>query len=135
MTDSAQIKFGASLGRWNGSDVGARLEEMAQVVDAATVFPYPFNMPVSRQTLHQFRRTSQDLGLMLLVHGPIWELYTASIYPQVRALGVEMVKRAIDFAVQIDAVHITVHPGSNQWPNVWPQLEQQALEAQMQSFV
>lgn len=135
MMVGTKIRFGASLGRWNGSDVSARLEEMAQVVDAATVFPYPFNMPVSRQTLRDFRRTSQDLGLMLLVHGPIWELYTASIYPQVQALGVDMVKRAIDFAVQIDAIHITVHPGSNRWPDVWPQLERRALEAQMQSFV
>ena len=135
MSAAAQIKLGASLGRWNGSDVGARLAEMAQVVEAATVFPYPFNMPISRQTLRDFRRTSHDLGLLLLVHGPIWELYTASIYPQVRALGVDMVKRAIDFAVEIDAVHITVHPGSTQWPDVWPQLERQAIEAQMQSFI
>jgi sugar phosphate isomerase/epimerase len=108
---------------------------MAQVVDAATVFPYPFNMPVSRQTLREFRCASQDLGLLLLVHGPIWELYTASIHPQIHALGVEMVKRAIDFAVQIDAVHITLHPGPKRWPDVWPQLQRQALDAQLRAFI
>jgi sugar phosphate isomerase/epimerase len=46
-----------------------------------------------------------------------------------------MVKRAIDFAVQIDAVHITIHPGPNRWPDVWPQLERQALEAQRRAFL
>ena len=88
MTTGTGIRFGASLGRWSASDVTTKLTEMAQVVEAATVFPYPFNMPLSRQTLRDFRDASHDLGLSLLVHGPIWELYTASIYPQVHALGV-----------------------------------------------
>jgi sugar phosphate isomerase/epimerase len=68
------------------------------------------------------------------VHGPIWELYTASIYPEIRHLAVDMVKRAIDFAVKIEAVHITLHPGLRRWPDVWPQLETAALNAQLASF-
>lgn len=135
MSTGAQIKFGASLGRWDAGDIVSQLRAMAPVVDAATVFPYPFNMPVPRAVLRQVRDVSHDLGLTLLVHGPIWELYTASIYPEVRQLGVCMVERAIDFAAQIGAVHITLHPGDNGWPDVWPQLAQQAREAQMASFV
>jgi sugar phosphate isomerase/epimerase len=107
---------------------------MAGVVDAATVFPYPFNMPVSDRLLREVREVSQDLGLVLLVHGPMWELYTASIYPHVRTLGVRMVQEALDFAAHIGAVHITLHPGPNRWPGVWPQLVQAAIDAQTQSF-
>ena len=135
MTVGTGIRFGASLGHWSASDVTAKLTEMAQVVDAATVFPYPFNMPVSRHTVRDFRCASRDLGLLLLVHGPIWELYTASIHSQIHSNGVEMVKRAVDFAVEIDAIHITLHPGPTRWPAVWPQLERQALEAQMRAFL
>jgi sugar phosphate isomerase/epimerase len=135
MTLGGRIRFGASLGRWDAGDIVAQLRAMAPVVDAATVFPYPFNMPVPRAVLRQVRDVSHDLGITLLVHGPIWELYTASIYPEVRQWGVRMVERAIDFAVQIDASHITLHPGANGWPDVWPQLAQRAREAQMASFV
>jgi sugar phosphate isomerase/epimerase len=111
------------------------LKEVASVVEATTLYPYPFNLPVPRATLREIRTTSRDLGLTLLVHGPIWELYTASIYPEVRCLGVERIKQAVDFAVQIDAVHMTLHPGPSRWPGVWPQLQEQALDAQRRSFV
>ncbi len=128
-------KFGASLGAWRPSDVLSRVKQMAEVADATTIYPYPWNLPVSRGLLHDIRRLSGDLGLMLLVHGPCWEVYTASVYPDTRALGVEAIKRAIDFASAIGARHITVHPGPSQWPDVWPHMEQRAQEAQAQSLL
>jgi len=108
---------------------------MAEVADATTIYPYPWNLPVSRGLLHDIRQLSGDLGLLLLVHGPCWEVYTASVYPDTRALGVEAIKRAIDFASAIGAGHITVHPGPSQWPDVWPHMEQRAQEAQARSLL
>ncbi len=135
MSAATQIEFGASLGAWHPSDILTKLHDMAQVVDATTIYPYPWNLPLSRGTLHEIRVASRDLGLTLLVHGPCWEVYTGSVYPGVRVLGVDFIERAIDFAVAIGAVHITVHPGLNQWPDVWPHMERRALDAQAQSLV
>jgi sugar phosphate isomerase/epimerase len=62
-------------------------------------------------------------------------VYTASVYPEIRSLGVAAIEQAIDFAAAIGAVHITVHPGLDQWPDVWPHMERRALDAQARSLI
>lgn len=135
MRYTPDAKFGASLGAWRPSDILSKLEEMAEIAEAATIYPYPWNLPISYGLLHDIRQLSIDLGLMLLVHGPCWEVYTASVYADVRASGVEAIKRAIDFAAAIGALHVTVHPGLSQWPDVWPHMEQRAQDAQARSLL
>ncbi len=135
MGHTPHIMFGASLGAWRASDILSKLKQMAAAADATTIYPYPWNLPVSHGLLHDIRQLSDDLGLTLLVHGPCWEVYTASVYPDIRVLGVEAIKRTIDFASAIGALHITVHPGLCQWPDVWPHMEQRAQDAQARSLL
>lgn len=128
------IRVGASLGAWTPATVLDKLRDMAAAARATAIFPYPWNLPVPGRVLREIHDVSRDLDLRLVVHGPIWEVYTASVYPQVRTAGVEMIKRAIDFAVSIGAVHMTQHAGESVWPDVWPHMERAALDAQLQSY-
>ena len=134
MTDNPGIRVGASLGAWTPANVLDKLRDMAAVAQATAIFPYPWNLPVAGSVLRDIRNASHDLDLRLVVHGPIWEVYTASVYPQIRTAGVEAIERAIDFAVAIGAVHMTQHPGESAWPDVWPHMERAALDAQLQSY-
>ena len=100
----SRIRLGASVGSSNASNV-QEPHEMGIVVEAVTVSSHSLNIPVSCWTLRDPRDATQDAGLRRCAQRPIRELYAASIYPQVRTLAVNMVKRAVDSAVQNGAVH------------------------------
>lgn len=57
------------------------------------------------------RTQSQDLGLHLTVHSASWDLNLTARNEAIRRTSVEQVIRSIDFAAEVGATMITVHPG------------------------
>ncbi|MHA1213092.1 MAG: sugar phosphate isomerase/epimerase family protein [Candidatus Heimdallarchaeota archaeon] len=86
-------------------------EQTFQTVELVAEPPYCQIDQLNEKDREEIRSQAKDLGLELTVHATFSDLNIAAYNQRVREFAQRIVKDCIDFAADIDAHIVTVHPG------------------------
>ncbi len=86
-------------------------ENQFKLVELVAEPPYCYIDDFDSKQREAIKKESNDLGLELTVHGSFSDINIAAYNPDIREASQKIVKKSIDFAAEIGASIVTVHPG------------------------
>ena len=84
-----------------------------QIAELVAEPPYCFIDSINTNQREEIALTAQNLEIDLTVHATFSDINIAAINPNVRNFAINEIKRCIDFASEINAEIVTIHPGDH----------------------
>ena len=95
---------------------------------------WPQNFNLDRRTREEIRKFCLQCGLKLVIHTAYY-LPTASPIPEIKEAVVTNITKAVDLAISVGSDRITVHPGTQDMPQIAGKVCMESLLENLRRFV